>query len=261
MSDSNKPKKRELKTLNLEDLSSSDPFKALEESDEIIIEAGVDLDELDSRGPKSLSSPSSKLSKKGEVSQTADQLQKRKEEKASQERLKILDDKRTFDRKVLNWRGLGVIALILIVGAFFDQDLSGAVFEWPSKELRLAATGLRWFFNWLHFLGDYYPILALASLIWIPLKKNSPDMYTLSFDGIIAPTELGAMGRRKRVPWSSIKKVDFGKSLGAPVMRIMGESGRPLAELRLDIDDPERLHKAIAKFAPVGSPVRKLINN
>ncbi len=261
MSDSKRPKKRELKTLDLEDLSSSDLFEALEEREEIVIDAGVNLDELDSRGAKHLSAPASKASKLGEVSQTSDQLRKNKEQNASQERLKILDEKRTFDRKVMNWKGIGVIALIILVGVFFDQGLGRAAFIEPSKDLKYAASAVRWFFNWLRFLGDYYPLLALASLIWIPLKKNSPDMYALSFDGIVAPTEIGSFALRKRVPWASIKMVDFGKSSGAPVMRLMGESGRSLAELRLDIDDPEGLNKAIARFAPAGSPVRKLINN
>lgn len=261
MSDSKKSNKKELKTVNLDDLRSSDPFEELDRDDEIIIETGVSLKELDSRGSKSVSRPSSKNSKSGEVSASSDEIQKNKEKQHSLERLKILDDKRSFDRKVFNWKGLGIITLIVFVGVFFDKGLSDIVFKAVGEEVSYLANLVRWFFSGLQFLGDYYPLIALASLIWIPIKKNSQDQFTLSFDGIIAPTEVGTNSLRKRSTWASIKKVDFGKSSGAPVMRLLNENDRILGELRLDIDDPKSFHQALSRFAPQGHPVRKLINN
>lgn len=261
MSNDPKSKKKELKTVDLKDLRSSDPFEEYDYQDEIIVETGVGVDELDSHGHKSVSRPTSKNSKSGPLTEDPKKSKILQERAQSLDRLKILDEKRSFDRKTINWSGVGIIGLIVLLGVFFQNVPSDLDTTGVKDNLRVFARIISYAFNMFSFLGDYWPIIALGSLAFVPLKKNSKDYFALSFDGITVPSEVGTNGPRKRVSWSSIKKVEFGRSSFIPVMRLLSESGRVMGEVRLDIDDPKGLHKAIDRFAPKGSPVRKLINN
>lgn len=252
-------KDNKLKSVNLEDLRSSDPFEELDNQMEEIVEVGVSIDELDKFQSNNPSKKNNSNSITGKLFDPS--LEKR--QNSSKELLDKHQERRVFDRKIWNLQPIIIAFTILLVG--FLSSESQVVSEYANKDLNLSG-GAAWMvksiFSLLRFIGKTYLYISGGILVFGKLKKPSHKEFIISYDGIVGPMEVeNPKTPKKRARWSQIKDLVFEKRGGQFVACLKGDSGSTLIELSLDIERPEELKTAIERLSPKDHPIRKLVNN
>lgn len=252
-------KKKELKTVDLDDLQSFDQSEESVE-EEIVVNPSISAKDLDSIKKHVPARVSPTRPKSGAVMDDGRELAKNKRER----QLEHITSKYRFDRKKLNWKGLFVVSLVIMAGlmAAHRSEAYGFISETTGFRLPFEESApLK--FPWIDWFGSYYPLICFVLLALIPMKRQTQTMVEVFFEGLSVPSEIFPVGRssRRRLTWRQIQKIDFKNKSGVPYVQLFDRDSRLLGEMRLDVDNPKGFYRALSLYAPKEHILRKLINN
>lgn len=253
--------KKELKTMDLNDLESDYDKSMLDDDNEEVIE-GINVNDLDL--PQKIVSPKKKISKAIQTFDPAMHAQRKKLNAMKGEKLlKHLTQKFRFDRAKSRLWVVALIIVVCLVGYFFNEiknPLNGTedgAFA-IGAQVMIAVANI-----FVALLHKTYPFVALAILFFVPIKVLTPTMIEIFFDGMTLPHEVFPLGAymRRRILWREIKIVKFKTKKGVPIMQIYSRQKQLLGEVRLDVDDVGTMYECIDMYAPKDNPIRVLFEN
>ena len=108
-----------------------------------------------------------------------------------------------------------------------------------------------------------YIFIFFILLYFFPLKRITPNMVQVFFDGLTVPNEIfpQVMGSRKRVEWKDIYTIELKKKKEIPFVQLYGQNKRLLGEMRLDSDDIKEFYAKLDIYLPENHCLRILFNN
>ena len=247
------------KTVDLEDLQPSDPLEGRNDDIVDIVVPGLSVQDLDKLGKTPPTKLPDKNAKKPEL--VVDANARGNSPRKAKDQLEHMTSKLRFDRRKLNVYGLGSIALVFAIGFACNHSVSFEAFL-EARGIAEASTQRlpRYIFEGIRLFGKYYPLLCVAMAFSIPLKLQSSGMFEIFYEGVYAPVDLGSKPvLRKRIPWEQIAELNFLRKDNIPLTELLDKDGQVMGQLRLDVDHPEGMIRAIDKYAPKTHPLRRLL--
>ena len=244
--------------MDLKDLRSSDP--ALEEAREEEVFPGVSLDELDRRSKTPPAKNKGRPAKEGELQGAGSSRSEALKE--VQRKGDLLTARYRFDRKKINKTLAAFQFFLLILGLFFRESMFFyEAFKADPVTIRSAEELISLF--QLRGIFSYFPLYILALFVVFPFKRHTGSMYEVYHGGMSAPLGIFLPGKplRRRMKWRQIASFDLKSRRGVPYVLLLDKDQHVLGELRLDIDNPAGLYRAILLLAPKDHVLRKLVNN
>tara|TARA_B100001971_G_scaffold152968_1_gene142177 strand:+ start:6948 stop:7709 length:762 start_codon:yes stop_codon:yes gene_type:complete len=247
--------KKDLKTMDLDDLEA-DYDKSMLEDEEIILNDGIDVNDLDLPARAQVKPKVSTAIKKFDPAMHAQR--KKLNAMKGDKLLNHLTQKFRFDRAKTRWWVVLLIISIIVCGYF--------VRELPSNDRQLNPT-----FDLIYSLANLtvmiinkvYIIIAGLIFFFVPMKALTPTMIEVFYDGLTLPHEVLPIGAhmRRRIQWRQIKHVKFKTKRLIPMVQLYGAQKQLLGEIRLDVDDVGTMYECIDMYAPKDNPIRMLFEN
>lgn len=252
-------KKKELKTLDVNDLEA-DYDKSLLEDDDETIDDSVNVNDLDL--PMRISSQPKSRKLINKIDPQAHAQRKKLNTLKGKKLLNHMTTRYRFDRAKHVWWAWGIIIFVLCLG-YFAKPIPVSSGGDDSIFFIIAQLGTSIANMLLKLFGNVYYFIALGVFFFVPLKRNTPTMVEVYYDGLTIPNEVIPLGKhmRKRVSWRQIKLVKFKKKRGIPLMQLYAKDKSLLGEVRLDVDDVATMYKCLETYVPAEHPVRVLFEN
>lgn len=245
--------------MDLSDLEA-DYDKSLLEEDEEIIDESVNVNDLDL--PMRISSQPKSRKLINKIDPKAHAQRKKLNTLKGEKLLNHMTARYRFDRAKHVWWAWAIIVFVLVIGYLASpiQTASSNDENFLTIISQLSGNIINMF---IKLLGNTYYFIALGIFFFVPLKRNTPTMVEVYYDGLTIPNEVLPLGKhmRKRVSWRQIKHVKFKKKRGIPLMQLYAKDKSLLGEVRLDVDDVATMYKCFETYVPAEHPVRVLFEN
>lgn len=254
--------KKELKTLDLDELEADYDKNIVGEEEEDVIE-GVSVSDLD-LPQRAFHSPKSKVNKVLNKFDAHAHAQRKKLNSLKGEKLvKHMTVKYRFDRsKPVYWAW----ALLIIIGVsgYFGKPIIMSYDDTSNEIFFITLKLMLGIFNMLiKIFSKVYIFICAGILFFIPLRRTTPTMVEIFYDGLTIPHEVYPIGAfmRRRIVWKQIKSIGFKTKKETPIMQLFAKDKSLLGEIRLDVDDVGTMYECIDLYAPKEHPVRILFEN
>lgn len=252
--------KKELKTLDIDELEADYNKNFVGEEDEEVIE-GVNVSDLD-LPQKVVIKPKSKVSKVLNKFDAQAHAQRKKLNSLKGEKLvKHMTNKYRFDRsKPVYWAW--VLMLVIALMGFTGKEIPKHTVSGENYSY-IIQLGAGIFNLGVSIFNKAYLFIIAAILFFVPLRRTTPTMVEVFYDGLTVPHEVLPIGAymRRRIIWRQIKSIGFKTKRQVPIMQLFAKDQSLLGEIRLDVDDVGTMYECIDLYAPKEHPIRILFEN
>lgn len=259
--------KKELKVVDIDDLQPDD--QDIEYLEEETVDSKVNIEDIRNSAPsvkvpgqKVLKATSSELVKKVDSSIIKSKRFKNyKGDGSKNSVVRFMSEKYRFDRKRYNKRNILLLGVLLFTGisaSRWEDPFESMDFIGSLRGLPIQTMGFLY-----KTLGRFYIPLAFILVYLYPLKENTDTQVIIFYDGLIAPSEVFALGRPKkmRLKWSDIVSISYKNRYRVPFVQLHGKKNEIVAQIRLDFDDMDKFYEVLDTYCPEENPLRNLFTN